>query len=176
MTVYFTMVITVKNGCVLCAWLHFVYTFNFTILWLTPLACFNPLIYLLPEPSLPPNLWALLLTNCAVNGTKLKAQHMELLYSQSVHVELVKKCAISCRVHTPRHRRTQAHSLGERVEISVSQSLGCLTGCKELRSSLRVLERDSWHSPASLKWKLFLQTAVLWQFHYSTFQTFPIRI
>lgn len=40
-------------------------------------------------------------------------------------------------------------------------------------SSPSILERDSWHSPAASKWQIFLQTAVLRQFHYGTFQTLP---
>ncbi len=98
---------------------------------------------------------------------------MELICSRRVHVEkgLVKTITTSCRVHTLRDGMTCALSLGERVEISVSQSFGRQKGLEEQTSSLWALERDSWHSPASSKWQISLQTAVLRQFHYGTFQT-----
>lgn len=76
---------------------------------------------------------------------------MEVICSWRVHIEkgLVKTVTTSCRVHILRDRRTHALSLGERVEISGSQSLGHQKGLEELTSRLSVLERDSWHSPAS---------------------------
>lgn len=71
-----------------------VYTFNFTILWLTPLACFNPLIYLLPASITPKSLIRLFTELCywqTVLWMELNsALHVELLYSWNVHVEFNK--------------------------------------------------------------------------------------
>lgn len=65
---------------------------------------------------------------------------------------LLKTITVSCMVHILRDIRTQAHSLGEGVEINVSQCLGHLKGHEEPTVTEKlVLERDSLTQPCLLK-------------------------
>lgn len=141
--------------------------------WL-PLACFRPLMYLLPKPSLPPNPQHGCLLSSVIDGLcwGCNPTHGVNLFMDSSRWKGIgeNNHNILRSSYTERQKDTRCFS-GRK--ISVSQSLGHQKGLKEQTSSLEALERDSWHSPASSQWQIFLQTAVLWQCHYGTFQTLP---
>lgn len=154
--------VTIGYGCGLCAWLQFVYlyTLNSPIKMLQlVLGHWCTYSLSLHYPQIPLNMavsWALLLMDCAKDVMKLSWSCC--WWRVNAGMKTITTC---CMVHTERQTDTRNAS------PSVVRQKDVDPVC------------DFWketHSPASSERQMLLQTAVLWQIHYGTFQPFRFRL